>query len=96
MPGASNPGTGFNQPFHALGNPSPHRSLALYCVYCDSSDCDSSNYRISKLRPSDIFRLILLQYPVRCRNCDARKYLGILQAYRIHCSRKFRHRERHP
>jgi hypothetical protein len=33
------------------------------------TECSSSSVRLSRFRWSDMERLALLQYPVRCRNC---------------------------
>jgi hypothetical protein len=38
--------------------------MAKRCPICFSSD-----FRLSRIRTGDIFRLVLLMYPVRCREC---------------------------
>jgi hypothetical protein len=49
---------------------------------------------LSRFRVRDIERLLLLQYPVRCRNCHRRAYAGLplalvlLQAGRIRRERR--------
>lgn len=49
---------------------------------------------MSRFRVRDIERLLLLQYPVRCRNCHRRAYAGLplalvlLQAGRIRRERR--------
>jgi hypothetical protein len=41
------------------------------------SECSSSSFRLSRFRMKDVERLLLLQYPVRCRNCHHRAYAGL-------------------
>jgi hypothetical protein len=41
------------------------------------SECSSSSFRLSRFRLKDVERLLLLQYPVRCRHCHHRVYAGI-------------------
>ena len=41
------------------------------------SECSSSSFRLSRFRMKDVERLLLLQYPVRCRNCLRRAYAGL-------------------
>jgi len=51
--------------------------------------CRYSNFRLSHYRSSDLKNLLLLQYPVRCRECNGRQYgslllaLQLLQAQRV-------------
>jgi hypothetical protein len=51
--------------------------------------CGTPKFRISRVRLADIPRIALLQYPVRCRLCRERFYVGLwlalhmLQAHRI-------------
>ncbi len=58
------------------------------------SECTSSSFRLSRFRTKDVERLLLLQYPVRCRNCHRRAYGGfrlalvLLQASRIRRERR--------
>jgi hypothetical protein len=57
-------------------------------------ECSSSSFRLSRFRFKDIERLLLLQYPVRCRQCHRRAYVGLplamvlLQASRIRRERR--------
>ena len=57
-------------------------------------ECSSSNFRLSRFRIRDIERLLLLQYPVRCRHCHRRVYanlplaLMLLQASRVRRERR--------
>jgi hypothetical protein len=39
---------------------------------CD--ECSFSSFRLSRFRMEDVERLLLLQYPVRCRHCQRRAY----------------------
>ncbi len=58
------------------------------------SECASSSFRLSRFRWKDVERLLLLQYPVRCRHCHRRTYAGfslalmLLQAGRIRRERR--------
>jgi hypothetical protein len=54
-------------------------------------DCGSSCFRLSRFRFSDLERLALLQYPVRCRNCRRRTFVGLplaLALYQARAKRK--------
>jgi hypothetical protein len=57
-------------------------------------ECSSSTFRLSRFRIKDLERLLLLQYPVRCRHCQRRLYAGfplalvLLQASRIRRERR--------
>ena len=46
--------------------------ISLKCV-----ECSSSRLRRSRLRLKDLERLLLLQYPIRCRRCHRRDYVGL-------------------
>lgn len=37
--------------------------------------CYGTKFRLSQRRLEDIFYLLLLRYPVRCRKCSARVYV---------------------
>lgn len=58
------------------------------------SECSSSSFRLSRFRMKDLERLLLLQYPVRCRHCHRRVYAGLplalmlMQASRIRRERR--------
>jgi DNA-directed RNA polymerase subunit RPC12/RpoP len=56
-------------------------------------NCEATTFRTSKLRLTDIARLLILQYPVRCRHCGMRMFVGIHLAYRVHRARKLRRQE---
>jgi hypothetical protein len=57
-------------------------------------ECSSSSFRLSRFRAADIEHILLLQYPVRCRNCHRRLYAGfalalvLLQSNRIRRERR--------
>jgi hypothetical protein len=59
-------------------------------------ECCSSNFRLSRFRFKDVERLLLLQYPVRCRQCHRRGYAGfalamvLFQASRVRRERRER------
>jgi hypothetical protein len=57
-------------------------------------DCSSSNFRLSRLRLTDLERLALLQYPVRCRNCRRRTYVGLSLALVLFQARRSKRRLR--
>jgi hypothetical protein len=42
---------------------------------CDA--CGSTRFRMSRLRVSDVPRLFILRYPVRCRSCHKRTYASM-------------------
>lgn len=44
------------------------------------SRCGSSSIRLSRMRPSDFSRLLLLQRPVRCHICLHRRFVNLLFA----------------
>jgi len=48
-------------------------------------DCYSIEFRLSQFRAVDIWRLFLLMYPVRCRDCGRRAYtiLPLALLYKI-------------
>jgi hypothetical protein len=41
------------------------------------SHCSSTSFRLSSLHREDIPNLLLLKYPVRCRDCHQRSYSGL-------------------
>jgi hypothetical protein len=43
---------------------------------------------LSRFRWTDLERLALLQYPVRCRNCNRRTYVGLLLALALYQARR--------
>jgi hypothetical protein len=57
-------------------------------------ECSTSSFRLSRFRLKDVERLLLLQYPVRCRHCHRRQYAGfalalaLLQASRLRRERR--------
>ncbi len=58
------------------------------------AECSSSSFRLSRFRVKDLERLLLLQYPIRCRHCHRRTYAGfalalmLLQASRVRRERR--------
>lgn len=38
------------------------------------SNCYSTNFRLSRVRPEDRLNVWLLRYPVRCKDCGTRTY----------------------
>lgn len=61
--------------------------MATYC-----RTCGLSNFRTSRLRASDLSRLLLLRLPVRCLNCDERAFTSLNQFLKVRRARKARHR----
>jgi hypothetical protein len=45
--------------------------------------CRSANLRNSRFRGSDIFRLMILQRAVRCRDCFERDYAFIFELFKL-------------
>lgn len=56
--------------------------------------CGSEKLRTSRFRGTDLFRILLFEYPIRCRECDMRGYTTILQALHIRHFRKMHHKKR--
>ena len=53
------------------------------------SECSFSSFRLSRFRwRSDLERLALLQYPVRCRHCHRRTYAGLPLALALYHARR--------
>jgi hypothetical protein len=51
-------------------------------------ECGLSSFRLSRFRWSDLERLALLQYPVRCRNCRRRTFAGLPLALALYQARR--------
>lgn len=45
--------------------------------------CGAARFRSSRLRLSDLARLLVLQRPVRCRVCLRRRYVSIFAAMNL-------------
>jgi hypothetical protein len=60
----------------------------MKCPYCDSP-----KFRTSRIRMSDVPRLALLQYPVRCRLCRERFYVGVTLALHLLQAQRARQKE---
>ena len=56
------------------------------------TECSSSSVRLSRFRWSDMERLALLQYPVRCRNCGFRTFVGLTTALALYQARRAKQR----
>jgi hypothetical protein len=52
--------------------------------------CDSSKLRTSRFRFDDLFHLLLLRMPVRCRDCQERSYTGIAKVMQLRRESKHR------
>lgn len=46
--------------------------------------CGSTSLRVSRVGLADVGRLLLLQYPIRCRECGARDFATLPAAVAIH------------
>ena len=46
-------------------------------------NCGMLSFRRSRLRNTDLVRLLLLQYPVRCRKCLERTYAFIFELFTL-------------
>ena len=52
------------------------------------NECSASSFRLSRFRWSDLERLALLQYPVRCRTCHRRTFAGLPLALALYQARR--------
>jgi len=59
----------------------------------DCPHCGSSTFRTSRFRLSDLPRILLFQYPVRCRSCRERSYAGFILAMNLRQADKVRQKE---
>jgi hypothetical protein len=57
--------------------------------------CYSTDFRQSRIRPSDLLRLVLMMYPVRCHECHRRGYVFLPMAL-LYRSSNFEHRTAKP
>lgn len=57
-------------------------------------DCSTTDFRLSRFRWSDLERLALLQYPVRCRKCHRRTFAGFPMALVLLQARRAKQRKR--
>jgi hypothetical protein len=62
-------------------------------MFCQQ--CGSTKFRASRLRVTDLTKLLCLRLPIRCRSCSLRRYTNILEALRIRRADKIRHGEQH-
>jgi hypothetical protein len=58
------------------------------------AECSSSSFRLSRFRIEDVERLLLLQYPVRCRRCHRRAYAELPLALVLLHTDRARHEQR--
>jgi hypothetical protein len=51
----------------------------------DCQACGGKRFRLSRLRVSDLVRVLLLQYPVRCVGCRERSFASLfwVAGYRL-------------
>ncbi len=42
--------------------------------------CSSTDLRLSRVRKGDLIRLVLLMYPIRCRECMRRSFVFLPKA----------------
>lgn len=57
--------------------------------------CGSTNFRLSRLRVSDLPRMVVLRYPVRCRDCHKRAFMGLPFALKVGYEDRLRHQQKH-
>jgi len=63
----------------------------IKCVHCGST-----SFRTSRFRLADVPRLLLFQYPVRCRTCRERDSSNLMLAWNLLQAGKIRRlEERH-
>lgn len=60
----------------------------MRCPYCGTA-----KFRTSHLRFPDLARLALLQFPVRCKLCRERTYVGLSLALNVLQAERVRRRE---
>jgi ribosomal protein L33 len=53
-------------------------------------NCGVRNFRLSRFRKTDLVRVLLLQFPVRCRECRERGYAFILDIFKLKSARNDR------
>ena len=53
--------------------------------------CGSTDFRLSHFRSKDVFHLVRLSYPVRCRCCRTRDYVVVFKAVKIGHADRIRH-----
>ena len=61
----------------------------------DCSLCGSSSFRTSRLHFVDLPRLIYLQYPVRCLDCEERQYTNVFNTVKLRSAARARRLARH-
>jgi hypothetical protein len=52
--------------------------MSLYC-----QECGSKNLRRAHFRFSDVLGLLMLRFPVRCRNCKTRGHARMQEARQL-------------
>jgi hypothetical protein len=57
--------------------------MVLHC-----SKCQSTRFRLSRVRGSDLFRLCVLFYPIRCLECLGRSYVFLPVALMLRSHRR--------
>ena len=60
----------------------------MKCQYCGSTKLRTSRFRVG-----DVVRLLLFQYPLRCRACRERDYAGLMLAIGLRQAEKARRAE---
>lgn len=58
--------------------------------------CYESDFRLSHFRRTDLNRLLLLQYPIRCRKCAQRTHGNLLLACNLYMLHRHPHPHHHP
>jgi len=52
--------------------------------------CNSARLRVSRFRKQDWLALLLLHYPIRCRDCHMREYVWFPQVLQVRHESKLR------
>jgi hypothetical protein len=60
-----------------------------YFMVCPA--CYNSSFRLSRYRSADIFPLLTLRFPIRCRMCAHRMHAGPFTAFQLWQKRKHKH-----
>ena len=66
--------------------------MVLYCRFCGLETFRPSLFRF---RPSDLARLLVLQFPVRCMTCEQRTFASLNQFLKLRGKYKMRNDGQH-
>lgn len=75
-------------------NRSQNGSALEQNVLMRCTECNSTTFRLSRFRTSDLLWFLILHYPVRCRKCNERHFANFFSALRVRKQQKARRIER--